>query len=75
MPPQNEGVVITVSAGHIVICRRRHLPNGSITYECARNAAELEGDAMVAVAEGKQPFMTGQELTCPPELAARALWS
>ena len=75
MPPRDEGVVITVSASHIVVCRRRHLPNGSVTYECARNAAELELDAMVAIAKGKQPFMTGQEFTCPPELAARALWS
>ena len=75
MSPQNEGVVITVSASHIVVCRRRHLPNGSVTYECARNAAELELDAMVAIAKGKQPFMTGQEFTCPPELAARAQWS
>ncbi len=75
MPPWDESVVITVSASHIVVCRRRRLPNGSVTYECARNAAELEVDAMVAVAEGKQPFVTGQELTCPPELAVRALWS
>ncbi len=75
MLSQDEGVVITVSASRIVICRRRHLPNGTVTYECARNAAELEVDAMLAVAKGKQPFMTGQEFTCPPELAARAQWS
>ncbi len=75
MPPRDESVVITVSASCIVVCRRRCLPNGSVTYECARNAAELEIDAIVAVAEGKQPFVTGQELTCPPELAVRALWS
>jgi hypothetical protein len=75
MPPQDEGVVITVSDRHIVICRRRHLPNGSVMYECAQNAADLELDAMVAVAKGQRPFMTGQEFTCPPELAARAQWS
>jgi hypothetical protein len=75
MPPHDQGVVITVSSHHVVICRRRRLANGSISYECAHNADELEADAMFAVAKGGQPFMTGQVFACPPELAIRARWS
>jgi len=41
MPPHDFGVVITVSARSVVICRRHHRPDGSISYECARNADEL----------------------------------
>jgi hypothetical protein len=75
MSPQDHGIVITVSSRHVVICRRRRLDNGSIFYECARNADELEADAMFAVAMAGHPFMTGQEISCPPELAVRAQWS
>ena len=75
MLPQDQNVVITVSASHIVVCRRHQLPNGSITYECARNADTLEADALLAIARSKRPFMTGQEFPCPDDLAARARWN
>jgi len=67
--------VITVSASRILVCRRGHLSNGSIRYECARNAEALEADAMLALARRKEPFMTGQEFPCPPDLAERARWN
>lgn len=75
MAPSDQGVVITITDRHIVICRRRELSQGSISYECARNAEELEGDAMLALAKGGKPFLTGQEFTCPQELARRARWN
>jgi hypothetical protein len=75
MAPHDQRVVITITDRHIVICRRRELSQGSISYECARNAEELEADAMLALAKRGQPFMTGQEFTCPPELARRACWN
>ncbi len=75
MALNDEQVVITVSTNHIVVCRRRTLANGSITYECAQNADELERDAMLALARSKRPFMTGQEFPCPKDLAAQAHWS
>ncbi len=75
MPLNDEAVVITVSTSHILVCRRRTLANGSISYECARNADDLEADAMLTLAQGRQPFMTGQEYPCPPELAAQAYWN
>ncbi len=75
MSHTNEDVVITVSDCHIVICRRRKLSNGSISYECAWNAEELEADAMNVLAKGGQPFMAGQEFSCPKELAERARWN
>ena len=75
MLPQNQAVVLTVSECRVVVCRCRYRPDGSIIYECARNTDELEGDALLALAEQGQPFMTGQEFTCPPELARRARWN
>jgi hypothetical protein len=75
MLSQDQAVVITVSHCTVVICRRCTLPNGSISYECACNADELEHDAMLALAESGEPFMTGQEFACPPELAHRARWN
>ncbi len=67
MLPQNQAVVLTVSECHVVVCRCRYRPDGSIIYECARNTDELEGDALLALAEQDGPFMTGQEFACPPE--------
>jgi hypothetical protein len=75
MTPPDQRVVITVTDRHFVVCRRRELPQGSISYECARNADELEAEAMLVLARRGQPFMTGQEFTCPPELAKRARWN
>ncbi len=75
MLPHDHRVVITITERHIVICRRRELSQGSISYECARNAEDLEGEAMVVVAKGGQTFRTGQEFACPPTLAARAEWN
>lgn len=71
----DEDVVITVSDRHVVVSRRSQLPNGSIMYEAARNADVLEWDAMIVLAKLGQPFRTGQEFTCPPELAQRARWN
>jgi hypothetical protein len=65
MLPQDQAVVITVSQCRVVVCRCRHRPDGSITYECARNAEALEGNAMLALAKSGQPFRTGQEFPCP----------
>jgi hypothetical protein len=75
MLPQDQAIVITVSGQRIIVCRRRTHTSGSITYECARNVDELEDDAMLALAQRHEPFMSGQEFSCPPELAARAQWN
>jgi hypothetical protein len=75
MLPQDQSVVITVSDSRILVCRRRQLSNGSISYECARNTEALEAEAMLALAKRNQPFLIGQEVTCPPELAERADWN
>ena len=75
MLPQDQAIVITVSDCRIIVCRRRELSEGAISYECAQNAEELEGEAMVAVARYGHPFQPGQEVPCPPELAAQAQWN
>ena len=75
MLPQDQAVVITVSHRRVIVCRRRKRADGSVIYDCARNAEDLEHDAMVALAKAGQPFMTGQEFICPPELAKRASWT
>ena len=67
--------MITVSAQRIIVCRKRTLTSGSISYECARKVDELEDEAMLVLAQRHEPFMSGQEVSCPPELAARAQWN
>jgi hypothetical protein len=74
MTPRDQGVVITVTDRHVVICRRRELSQGTLSYECARNAEVLEGEAMLVLAKLGKPFRTGQEFPCPHTLAKQARW-
>ena len=75
MLPDAHAVVISVSDCHAVVCRHRQLPDGSVTWECALNADELEADAIAALVAHGGPFMLGEHVPCPSELAERARWS
>jgi hypothetical protein len=68
-------IFINISTCHVLICRYHELPDGSLAIECASNAAELEADAIAAIAGDGKPFTIGGYHPCPPELAARAQWS
>jgi hypothetical protein len=68
-------VVISVSDCHAVVSRYRRQPDGSLTCECARNAAELETEAIVALTTLSTSILIGTHHPCPAELAARAEWS
>jgi hypothetical protein len=75
MLPHDQMVVISLSDCHAVVSRYRQGPDGSLRGECARNAAELEADAINSlVARGAQ-FIGGAAYPCPAELAARAEWT
>ncbi len=67
--------MIAIFTSGIIVCRRRELSGGIISYEPALNAYDLEGEAMLALARYGHPFQTGDESPCPPELAARAQWA
>ena len=75
MLPQDQAVVITIIDSHIIVCRRRELSHGVLSYEPAQNAEQLEDEAMLVLASNGHPFQTGEEFPCPSELAARAWWS
>ncbi len=74
MSSPDPAIVITLSECHAVVSRYRPLPNGSLSCECACNAAELEADAIAAIAALGTPFALGTPYPCPPEIAARAVW-
>ena len=75
MLPQDETVVIAISDCRIIVCRKRELPDGSLTFECASNTDELEADAIQVVAADGRPFVSGQHYPCPEDLAGRARWN
>jgi hypothetical protein len=75
MPTNDKEIFISVSAGSVVVCRYRRLPNGTGMMECASNADELENDAITAVIAHGNSFFTGHLHACPPDLAARACWN
>ena len=73
MPSPDPDIVISIFDCHAVVSRYRPLPNGSLSCECACNAAGLEADAIATMAAQGTPFTLGAPYPCPPEIAARAV--